>query len=187
MPGDRGLNIPAAQVREALAGSGALFIDMKAEFDILYGDYLSEAVRLSLAGFVAIVLLLAATLRFAVRFHYALFFHSGDEQPDADTLTSMAVANLTTSSASAPLVCRRYRCSKPLASPSAPAPYWPAADRHVRSAAQRQEGQMSTLRTVDLVRGGDTLLVLLPGAYMQPENFVAAGFPRSAGKPPAGA
>ena len=35
---------------------------------------------------------------------------------------------------------------------------------------------MSTLRTVDLVRGGDTLLVLLPGAYMQPENFVAAGF-----------
>lgn len=136
VPGDRGLNIPAAQVREALAGSGALFIDMKAEFDILYGDYLSEAVRLSLAGFVAIVLLLAATLRsprrlaavllplllavlfvvaalhvagkqlhlvhligmlfiVAVGSNYALFFHSGDEQPDADTLTSMAVANLT--------------------------------------------------------------------------------------------
>lgn len=135
-PGAQGLDIPAAQVREALAGSGALFIDMKAEFDTLYGDYLSEAVRLSLAGFVAIVLLLAATLRSARRLaavllplllavvfviaalhaageqlhlvhligmlfivavgsNYALFFHSGDEQPDADTLTSMAVANLT--------------------------------------------------------------------------------------------
>jgi predicted exporter len=109
---------------------------MKAEFDTLYGDYLSEAVRLSLAGFVAIVLLLGATLRsgrrlvavllplllavvfviaalhaageqlhlvhligmlfiIAVGSNYALFFHSGDEQPDADTLTSMAVANLT--------------------------------------------------------------------------------------------
>ena len=135
-PGAQGLDIPAAQVRAALAGSGALFIDMKAEFDTLYGDYLSEAVHLSLAGFVAIVLLLAATLRSARRLiavllplllavvfvvaalhvagkplhlvhligmlfivavgsNYALFFHSGDEQPDADTLTSMAVANLT--------------------------------------------------------------------------------------------
>lgn len=35
---------------------------------------------------------------------------------------------------------------------------------------------MNPLRTLDLVRGGDTLLVLLPGAYMQPEDFVAAGF-----------
>jgi predicted exporter len=135
-PGAQGLDIPVAQVRAALAGSGALFIDMKAEFDTLYGNYLSEAVHLSLAGFVAIVLLLAATLRSARRLiavllplllavvfvvaalhvagkplhlvhligmlfivavgsNYALFFHSGDEQPDADTLTSMAVANLT--------------------------------------------------------------------------------------------
>ena len=35
---------------------------------------------------------------------------------------------------------------------------------------------MNPLRTLDLVRGSDTLLVLLPGAYMQPEDFVTAGF-----------
>ena len=35
---------------------------------------------------------------------------------------------------------------------------------------------MNPLRTLDLVRGSDTLLVLLPGAYMQPKDFVAAGF-----------
>ncbi len=35
---------------------------------------------------------------------------------------------------------------------------------------------MRSLRTLDLVLGSDTLLVLLPGAYMQPEDFVAAGF-----------
>ena len=35
---------------------------------------------------------------------------------------------------------------------------------------------MKRLRTLDCVRGSDTLLVLLPGAYMQPEDYVAAGF-----------
>ncbi|UCV18987.1 MMPL family transporter [Ferribacterium limneticum] len=50
-------------VRAKLAGSGALFIDMKFEFDRLYNDYLDEATLLSLAGFAAIVALLAVTLR----------------------------------------------------------------------------------------------------------------------------
>ncbi len=61
--GEQGLDIPVATVRAALAGSGALFVDMKGEFDRLYGDYLDEAVGLSTAGFVAIVALLALTLR----------------------------------------------------------------------------------------------------------------------------
>lgn len=33
-----------------------------------------------------------------------------------------------------------------------------------------------TLRSLRLERGGKDLLVLLPGAYMRPEDFVAAGF-----------
>lgn len=61
-PGDQ-VEIPTAQVRQALAGSEALFIDLKGEFEQLYQDYSGEATLLSLAGFVAIVLLLAATLR----------------------------------------------------------------------------------------------------------------------------
>lgn len=50
-------------VRAALAGSGALLIDLKGEFDRLYNDYLNEAVLLALAGLAAIVALLATTLR----------------------------------------------------------------------------------------------------------------------------
>ncbi|MBL8429253.1 MAG: MMPL family transporter [Dechloromonas sp.] len=65
--GDKGVDIDIAPVRTALAGSGALFIDMKSEFDRLYNDYLDEATLLSLAGFVAIVGLLAVTLRSARR------------------------------------------------------------------------------------------------------------------------
>ena len=65
--GDKGVDIPVEAVRGALAGSGALFVDMKGEFDALYSDYLNEATLLSLAGFVAIVVLLAATLRSARR------------------------------------------------------------------------------------------------------------------------
>lgn len=64
--GEQGLVIDPEAVRAALAAGGAdgaLFVDMKAEFDRLYGDYLDEAIQLSLAGFAAIVLLLAATLR----------------------------------------------------------------------------------------------------------------------------
>ncbi|WP_434514611.1 MMPL family transporter [Dechloromonas sp. ARDL1] len=61
--GDKGVDIAIEPVRAALAGSGALFVDMKNEFDTLYNDYLHEATLLSLAGFVAIVGLLAVTLR----------------------------------------------------------------------------------------------------------------------------
>ena len=50
-----GADIPVAAVRDALAGSGALFIDLKGEFDTLYGEYIDEAIVLSLAGFLAIV------------------------------------------------------------------------------------------------------------------------------------
>lgn len=59
--------IVASVVRDALAGSGALFIDLKREFDKLYNDYLHEAMLLSLAGVLAIVALLAVTLRSARR------------------------------------------------------------------------------------------------------------------------
>ena len=60
---DSELTIPSDQVRAALAGTGALFIDMKGEFDRLYSDYLGEVKILSLAGIVTICLLLAVTLR----------------------------------------------------------------------------------------------------------------------------
>jgi predicted exporter len=59
--------IDAATVRQALSGSGALFIDMKGEFNALYNNYLHEAMLLSLAGVLAIVVLLAVTLRSARR------------------------------------------------------------------------------------------------------------------------
>ena len=65
--GDKRPDIAGAPVRAALAGSGALFIDMKGELDKLYNDYLHEAMLLSLAGFAAIVALLAVTLRSAKR------------------------------------------------------------------------------------------------------------------------
>lgn len=65
--GVKGVDIDIEPVRATLAGSGALFIDMKLEFDRLYNDYLDEATLLSLAGFAAIVALLAITLRSARR------------------------------------------------------------------------------------------------------------------------
>ena len=37
---------------------GARVLDLKQESDALYGSYLSEAIRFSLAGFAAIVVLL---------------------------------------------------------------------------------------------------------------------------------
>ena len=55
--------IAAHAIRQALAGSDALFIDLKGEFDTLYTDYLQQAIHLSLAGLLAIVGLLAVTLR----------------------------------------------------------------------------------------------------------------------------
>ena len=61
--GEQGVDLPVGKVRAALADSGALLVDMKGEFDTLYGDYLGEAVRLSSAGFLAIIALLLVTLR----------------------------------------------------------------------------------------------------------------------------
>lgn len=65
--GEQGVDIDIAPVRAALAGSGALLIDMKQSFDALYNDYLGEATLLSLAGLAAIVALLAFALRSARR------------------------------------------------------------------------------------------------------------------------
>ena len=53
-------------VEEAAPGQAAL-LDIKGEADALYSTYLSEAVRLSLAGFAAIVILLLIALRSPVR------------------------------------------------------------------------------------------------------------------------
>ena len=60
---DKGQVNAIVTVRQALVGSGALIIDLKGELDALYNDYLREAVLLALAGFAAIVALLAVTLR----------------------------------------------------------------------------------------------------------------------------
>jgi predicted exporter len=65
-PADEG-DMPVTRLEAALTGSGALFVDMKGEFDTLYGGYVSEAMRLSLAGCALIVLLLAVTLRSPMR------------------------------------------------------------------------------------------------------------------------
>jgi predicted exporter len=58
-----------AQVRSAVASAavGAELLDLKGEADRLYSGYLSEAVRLAIGGFVAIVLLLVVALRSAAR------------------------------------------------------------------------------------------------------------------------
>jgi len=59
-------DIDAEQVREALTQaqiSNALFIDMKTESNHLYSSYMHEAIMLSLAGLLAIVILLLFTLR----------------------------------------------------------------------------------------------------------------------------
>ena len=62
-----GSDIDAAAVRTALQGSEAVFIDMKQEFNSLYGSYIDEAIVLSCLGLGAIVVLLAASLRDAMR------------------------------------------------------------------------------------------------------------------------
>ncbi|MBU1236382.1 MAG: MMPL family transporter [Gammaproteobacteria bacterium] len=57
-------SVDAAAVRAALASEpGALFLDLGEESTRLYAEYLDEAIWLSLAGFVAITLLLAGALR----------------------------------------------------------------------------------------------------------------------------
>jgi predicted exporter len=60
---------PAAiqQVLNDASQPRALFVDLSGESSRLYADYLDEAVLLSLAGLLAIVVLLAATLRSAAR------------------------------------------------------------------------------------------------------------------------
>jgi len=62
--GDRPIDV--ARLRAALRADGpatATVLDLKQESDSLYASYLSEAIRLSLAGFAAIVVLLALALR----------------------------------------------------------------------------------------------------------------------------
>ncbi|KVX94890.1 MMPL family transporter [Burkholderia ubonensis] len=59
-------SLDAAPIRAAVARAGvpgALFVDMKAEADRLYVDYVREDLRLSLAGFAAIAVLLLIALR----------------------------------------------------------------------------------------------------------------------------
>ncbi len=61
-----GSGIAANAVRAAIARAGepsALFVDLKAESDQLYSGYLNEAILLSAGGLLAIVVLLAATMR----------------------------------------------------------------------------------------------------------------------------
>jgi predicted exporter len=63
-------DLDMTRVRAALSSNPAgtvLALNMKQETDALYGSYLREAVRLSLAGLGAIVLLLSLALRSAVR------------------------------------------------------------------------------------------------------------------------
>ncbi|MGR3910438.1 MMPL family transporter [Burkholderia sp. SR8] len=58
--------LDAAPIRAAVARAGvpdALFVDMKAETDLLYVNYVHEDIRLSLAGFAAIAVLLLIALR----------------------------------------------------------------------------------------------------------------------------
>lgn len=62
----RDSSLDANAVRGAVARAGvpdALFVDMKGEADRLYQSYLREDIRLSLAGFAAIVVLLLVALR----------------------------------------------------------------------------------------------------------------------------
>ncbi len=66
-------SIPAARLAQSLAGSGALFIDLKGEFESLYATYMREAVRLSLFGVLAIAVLLALSLRSVTRLVRVLF------------------------------------------------------------------------------------------------------------------
>jgi predicted exporter len=61
--GPSALVIDAARVRAALEGSGAPFLDLKAEANALYAGYLREAIALAAAGAGAVLLLLAVALR----------------------------------------------------------------------------------------------------------------------------
>ena len=58
---------PLRTAVEQAAPGHAILLDVKGEADTLYSTYLTEAVRLSLAGFAAIVILLLITLRSPMR------------------------------------------------------------------------------------------------------------------------
>jgi predicted exporter len=65
-----GTDVQAQTIRAALAEAhvpDALFVDMKAEADRLYQNYVREDIRLSLGGFAAIVVLLIVALRSPIR------------------------------------------------------------------------------------------------------------------------
>lgn len=66
-------SLPTDQLRATLQGSGAVFVDLKTEFESLYGGYMSEAVQLSLVGVAAIAVLLGFTMRSATRLLRVLF------------------------------------------------------------------------------------------------------------------
>ena len=72
-PPAQGGDIPVERLQAALVGSGALFVDLKGEFDEMYGGYVGEAVRLSLGGCALIALLLAFNLRSPGRLLRVLF------------------------------------------------------------------------------------------------------------------
>ncbi|QBM29252.1 MMPL family transporter [Hydrogenophaga pseudoflava] len=72
-PGVPDAAIPAQPVEQVLDGSGALFVDLKTEFEGLYSTYVEEAVELSLLGVLAIALLLAVSLRSVLRLARVLF------------------------------------------------------------------------------------------------------------------
>jgi predicted exporter len=61
------MTVDGARVRDALVGSGALFLDIKAQADALYAGYLREAIGLSATGVAAVLLLLMVALRSAAR------------------------------------------------------------------------------------------------------------------------
>lgn len=70
-----GPSLNTAPIAAAVARAdvpGALFVDLKAEADRLYVNYVHEDIRLSLAGFAAIVVLLTVALRSPLRAARAL-------------------------------------------------------------------------------------------------------------------
>lgn len=130
--------LDAARINQAIQASGvtALFIDKEAQTTQLFNSYLHNTIALSLAGLLAIIMVLGAVLKSPARLlrvmlplliavvlvmaglnlagerlnilnliglllivaigsNYALFFNQG-KAPDAATLASLALANLTT-------------------------------------------------------------------------------------------
>lgn len=55
--------MPVQALKQALAGTGAVVVDLKGEFEQMYDGYLRQAVWLSLGGVLAISVLLAFSLR----------------------------------------------------------------------------------------------------------------------------